>query len=122
MDKSLVWAAAVSVSFLPMLYSQLALAPLLKACSPPDLYWRRRLRLNLMEANLGMFLNLGLALAAAMLLRHDNPAAWPIICLAACVQVVYTVFIVVLTPRDWWHALPTGIAALCYAAAYVASG
>ena len=121
MDKTLVWAAAVSVTFLPMLYSGLALAPLLKALKPPDLYWRRRLRLNLMEANLGMFLNLGLALAAAMLLKYESPLAWPIVCLAGLVQLIYTIFIVVLTPRDWRHALPTGIAVLCYAAAYGAS-
>jgi hypothetical protein len=121
MEKSLVWAAAVSVAVLPVLYPVLGLPRIVEGCNPRDLYWRRRLRLNLMEAHLGMFLNLGLALAAAMLLRYDSPLAWPLIALAAAIDLIYTVWIVAMTPRDWWHALPMGIAILCYAAAYLAA-
>jgi hypothetical protein len=121
MDETLVWAAAVSVMFLPMLYPVLGLPQIVQACAVPDIYWRRRLRLNLMAANLGMFLNLGLASACAMLLKYGSPLSWPLIALAAVIDLIYTVWIVSMTPRDWWHALPTAIAVGCYAAAWLVS-
>jgi hypothetical protein len=121
MEKGLVWAAAISVAILPVLYPVLGVPQIMQGCNPRDLYWRRRLRLNLMGAHLGMFLNLALALAAAMLLKYDSPLAWPLIALAAVIDLIYTAWIVAMTPRDWWHALPTGIAMLCYVAACLAA-
>jgi hypothetical protein len=119
-EKTLAWAAAGSAALLPLLYPVLGLRMIIRGLNPPTLYWRRRLRLNLMETNLGMFLNLGLAVAVALLVEHGNPAGLPLMVLAALVDVVYTVWIVALTPSDWWHALPTGVAALLYGVAWLA--
>jgi len=109
-----LWAAAVSVAFLPLLYPVLGLRRIVPGCDPPPGYWRRRLTLNLLETNLGMLLNLGLAVAAAVLAEAASPLAWPMVAAAAGVDLLYTVGIVAFTPRDWWHALPTGLALIGY--------
>ena len=119
MESPLAWAAAIAVAILPVLYPILGLKAIMRGLNPPTPYWRRRLLLNLMETNLGMYLNLGLALAAAVLMSRGDPLAWPLVAAAAGVDLVYTVWIVVLTPRDWWHALPTGMAAVEYGAAWL---
>lgn len=112
-----LWAAAASVAFHPLLYPVLGLARIVPGCDPPPGYWRRRLVLNLLETNLGMVLNLGLAVAVALAAEVASPLAWPLAAVAVGVDLVYTVAIVALTPRDWWHALPTGLALVGYAVA-----
>ena len=119
MVRFMVLSAAVSVAFLPLLYPVLGLVRIVRGCNPPRGYWRRRLILNLLETNLGMWLNLGLAVAVGVLMERSHEAAWPLLGAAALVDLVYTVWIAALTPRDWWHALPTGIALGWYAAAFV---
>ena len=119
MVRFMVWSAAVSVAFLPLLYPVLGLVRIVRGCNPPRGYWRRRLILNLLETNLGMWLNLGLAVAVGGLMECGHELAWPLLGVAALVDLVYTVWIVALTPRDWWHALPTGIALIWYAAAFL---
>jgi len=108
------WAAAVSVAFHPLLYPVLGLRRIVPGCDPAPGYWRRRLTLNLLETNLGMVLNLGLAVAVAVLGESGSALAWPLAAVAAGVDLLYTVAIVALTPRDWWHALPTGLALVAY--------
>jgi len=115
-----LWAAAVSVAFLPLLYPVLGLRRIVLGCDPPVGYWRRRLTLNLLETNLGMVLNLGLAVTVAVLAEAASPMAWPMAAVAAGVDLLYTVGIVAFTPRDWWHALPTGLALVAYAVAVAA--
>ncbi len=115
----MVWSSAVSVAFLPLLYPVVGLVRIVGGCDPPRGYWRRRLILNLLETNLGMWLNLGLAVAVGVVMERGHEVAWPLLGAAALVDLVYTVWIVALTPRDWWHALPTGIALVCYAAAFI---
>jgi len=109
-----LWAAAVSVAFHPLLYPVLGLRRIVPGCDPPPGYWRRRLVLNLAETNLGMVLNLGLAVGVALSAEVGSPLAWPLLGVAAAVDLIYTVMIVALTPRDWWHALPTGLALADY--------
>jgi len=115
----MVWSAAVSVAFLPLLYPVLGLVRIVRGCNPPRGYWHRRLILNLLETNLGMWLNLALAVAVGVLMERGHGLAWPLLGAAALVDLLYTVWIVALTPRDWWHALPAGIALVCYAAAVI---
>ena len=117
MSTFFLWAAAVSVAFHPLLYPVLGLARIVPGCNPPPGYWRRRLILNLLETNLGMVLNLGLAVTVALVAEYGSPLTWPLLAVAAGVDLVYTVAIVALTPRDWWHALPTGLALAAYAVA-----
>ena len=117
MSTFFLWAAAVSVAFHPLLYPLLGLRRIVPGCDPPPGYWRRRLILNLLETNLGMVLNLGLAVAVAMLAEFASPLTWPMAAVAAGVDLLYPVGIVALTPRDWWHARPTGLALADYAVA-----
>jgi len=112
------WAAAASVAFHPLLYPVLGLKRIVPGCGPPPGYWHRRLVLNLLETNLGMVLNLGLAVGVALSAESASPLAWPLAAVAAGVDLVYTVAIVALTPRDWWHGLPTGLALVAYAIAF----
>jgi len=119
-EVTLAWAAAVSVAFLPVLYPVLGLPFIVCGCDPPTSYWRRRLILNLLETNLGMFLALGLAVAVAMLVEGGHTLGWPLMLVAAAVDALYAVFIILWTPRDWWHALPVLAALACYAAAWFA--
>ncbi len=114
MSTFFLWAAAVSVAFHPLLYPVLGLGRIVPGCDPPPGYWRRRLILNLLETNLGMVLNLGLAVAVALSAEYGSSLAWPLLGIAAGVDLIYTVAIVALTPRDWWHALPTGLALADY--------
>jgi len=118
-DRQFVWAAAVSVAFLPILYPVLGLRRIVRGVRPPAGYWRRRPILNLLETNLGMWLNVALAVAAAVLLDGGSPAAWPMILAAAAVDFLYTLWILAFTPSDWWHGLATGIAVFFYAFASV---
>ena len=116
---TLAWAAVVSVALLPVLYPALGLASIVRGCDPRRGYWRARLILNLVENNLGMFLNMGLAVAVAILLQEGQPLAWRLMLIAALVDGAYSLLIVALTRRDWWHALPTLGALGCYAAARI---
>ena len=115
MDRWLCWGAVVSTAILPLLYVPLGLVRIVRGCRPARGYWRRRLILNLAENNLGMALNVGLAAAAALAVDADSGAAAGLLPVALAVNVLYTGLIVGFTPRDWWHALPTGIAAAEYA-------
>ena len=119
MDRSLAWAAVVSVAFLPVLYPVLGLPVIVRGCEVRQGYWRRRLTLNLLETNLGMVLNVGLAVAVAALLEAGQGVAWPLMAVATTVDVVYAALIVAWTPRDWWHALPVLVGAGCYAGAWL---
>jgi len=121
MEAKLAWAAAVSVGLLPLLYPAMGLAAIVRGCDPRRGYWSRRLVLNLLETNLGMILNLGVAVGVAILVGQGSPLGWRLMLVAALVDAVYAFLIMVLTPRDWWHALPTLIALGCYVAARVAA-
>ena len=114
MSPFFLWAAAASVAFHPLLYPLLGLRRIVAGCRPPAGYWHHRLVLNLLETNLGMVLNLGLAVAVAVAAERGSPLAGPMMAVAAVVDFLYTVGIVALTPRDWWHALPTALALACY--------
>jgi len=120
LETTLAWAAVVSVAFLPVLYPVLGLPFIVRGCDAPTGYWRRRLILNLLETNLGMFLALGLAVAVAMLVEKGQMLGWPLMLVAAAVDALYAALIILWTPRDWWHALPVLVAVGCYAVAWFA--
>ncbi len=110
----LCWMAAVSVGILAVLYFPLGFRQIVPGCSPPPGYWCRRLMLNLLENNLGMVLNVALAVAAAAAMTQGVAWRWWLVAGAASVDAVYCLLIVGFTPRDAWHALPTGIALVEY--------
>lgn len=119
MEVKLAWAAAASVALVPILYPALGLVAIVRGCDPRRGYWRSRLVLNLLENNLGMVLNLGLAVGVALLLSEGSPLGWRLMVVAGIVDAVYALLIVVLTPRDWWHAVPMLVACGCYVGARI---
>jgi hypothetical protein len=56
-----------------------------------------------------------------VLIDAQSPAAWTVVGAAAAVDALYTVGIVLLTPRDGSHALATAIALALYAVAWIVS-
>ncbi len=119
MEVSLCWAALGCFALLPLMYPVLGTPQIVRGLGPPPGYWRRRLLLNLLENNLGMVLAAGLAAAVAVLTGRGDPAGWHLRPVAAIVCASYGGGVLVLTPRDWWHAIPALGALGCYAAAWL---
>ena len=86
-----------------VLYSIGALGPLRKALTPDNNYWARRLLLNLLLANAGLYLTAMFTLVGAYL---ASPAVMGVGVLA-CAYSAATV--PVLTPGDWPHAIPRAV-------------
>jgi hypothetical protein len=93
-------------------YSVGALEPLQRAFRSPDPYLKKRLTLNLLLANQGLYFAGFAALIGAAYINTQPQAAKAIelMCLLTCVYTLITV--PVLTPRDWPHVLPRGLAAV----------
>ncbi len=117
MGASLAWAAAGCFALLPLFYPVFGPRQIVRGCDPPQGYWRRRLLLNLLENNLGMVLVAGLSVAVAVLMGGGDPLAWSLMAVAAGAFALYAAGVLLLTPRDWWHALPALGALACYAGA-----
>lgn len=93
-------------------YSFGALGPIRAALSPSDAYWSRRLLLNLLLANAGLYLTGFFALAGAYL-SGAQPAAARVIMTLSLLSCLYSVLSVpMLTPSDWPHAAPRAVAGL----------
>ena len=107
-----LFIAAASLMLIDALgYSFGALRPLHRALAPTDLYLNRRLLLNLMLANAGLYFTSIFAFAGAYL-DAMAPGASRIVMtvsLAACLYSVVT--IPLITPKDWKHAILRGAAA-----------
>ena len=86
-----------------VLYSLGALRPLRRALAPDSQYWARRLVLNLLLANAGLYLTAIFTLVGAYL---ASPAVMGVGVLA-CAYTAATVL--VLTPGDWPHAIPRAL-------------
>src|SRR4029079_11737664 len=76
-----------------------AIGPIRRGLAPADPYWRKRLTLNLMLANQGLYLGAALALVGAVLDREQPGAARALfwLTLATCVYTLVTVPL--FTPR-----------------------
>jgi hypothetical protein len=87
-------------------YSFGALSRLLKSLTPSDGYWARRLLLNLLLANAGLYFTALFALAGAYV-------AAPLVLGVALLACAYSaVTVPTLTPEDWFHAAPRALAAV----------
>lgn len=93
-------------------YSAGALGSIEKALTPSDPHWKRRLKLNLMLANQGLyFAGLASLLGAYFVNTEPNASkAIEIFCLLTCIYTVITVPL--LTPNDWPHILPRALGAV----------
>lgn len=92
-------------------YSLGALIPIQKGLQPTDVYWQRRLRLNLLLANQGLYFAGITALLGAYFVNTQPAAsrAIEILCFLTCLYTMITVPL--FTPRDWPHIFPRVLAA-----------
>ena len=93
-------------------YTVGAIGPIRRALSPTEPYWQKRLLLNLMLANQGLYLGAAMALVGAVIEAKQRGAAVALfgLTLATCVYTLVTVPL--FTPRDSAHVIPRGLAAV----------
>jgi len=98
-------------------YSLGALGPIQRALKPPDQYWRRRLLLNVLLANQGLYFAGVTAVVGAIYVDTQPRAAQAIeiLCLVTCAYTLVTVPLI--TPKDWSHVVPRGLAGVLIVAA-----
>jgi hypothetical protein len=113
-----LFAAAAALMIVDAVgYSLGALGPLQRVLGPTDPYVKKRLTLNLLLANQGLYFA-GFAAWVGVVYSNTQPQAAQaieLLCLLTCVYTLITV--PVLTPRDWQHVLPRGLAAILISAA-----
>ena len=112
MAQALFAAAAVLMIVDAIGYSSGALGPLQRIFGPTDPYVKKRLTLNLLLANQGLYFAGFTAVVGAVYINKQPQAANAIelLCLLTCIYTLITVPL--LTPRDWPHVLPRGLAAV----------
>jgi len=94
-----------------LIYSLGAIRPIRAGVKAPDAYWGRRLLLNLLLANAGLYFTALFTLIGAFLAR-DTPRAAQLVLLLGFVVCLYSVVsVALLTPKDWPHSLPRVVAA-----------
>jgi hypothetical protein len=111
--RSWIWyAVAVFLSLDAIGYTIGAIGPIRRGLAPTDPYWRKRLTLNLMLANHGLYLGAAIAAIGAVF-ATDQPAAARALfglTLASCIYTLVTVPL--FTPRDTAHVIPKALAAV----------
>jgi len=109
----LLFISAASLMFVDSVgYSLGALRPLHQAFAPRDAYLNRRLLLNLMLANAGLYFTSLFTFAGPYIYGLSRPAAWIVVALSAIACFYSVATILFLTPKDWKHAILRGLAGL----------
>lgn len=100
-------------------YTFAAIGPIRRALNPTEPYWQKRLLLNLMLANQGLYLGAAIPLVGAVLESQQRGSAFAFfgLTLATCVYTLVTVPL--LTPRDSAHVIPRALAALLIVIGFV---
>ncbi len=94
------------------LYSLGALGGIRAALNPPDPYWNRRLLLNLLLANMGLYFTALFTGIGAVLAGSTPNAARLVLGLGMIVCFYSAVSVPLLTPKDWPHTLPRVLAGM----------
>ena len=96
-----------------------AIRPIRRALNPTEPYWQKRLLLNLMLANQGLYLGAALPLVGAIIETQQRGAASALfgLTLATCIYTLVTVPL--FTPRDSGHAIPRALAAVLIVIGFV---
>jgi hypothetical protein len=97
-------------------YSVGAIRPIRVAVKVPDVYWDRRLLLNLLLANMELYFTSLFAFIGAFLAQIDFGAAQLVLFLSIIVCLYSGISVLLLTPKDWSHALPRVLAAVLFLA------
>ena len=111
--KEWVWFAVAALLLVDAIgYTVGAIAPIRQALSPVEPYWQKRLLLNLMLANEGMYFAAAVAVVGAVMKAHQQRGASAplVLTLVTCVYTLVTVPL--LTPRDSAHVIPRALAAV----------
>ena len=95
-----------------VVYSLGAIRPLRAGVKAPDAYWDRRLLLNLLLANMGLYFTALFTFIGAFLARNMPQAAQLVLLLSLVVCLYSGVSVTLLTPKDWLHTLPRVLAAV----------
>ena len=93
-------------------YSLGAIRPIRAGVKAPNAYWDRRLLLNLLLANMGLYFTALFTFIGALLARTMPQAAQWILLLSIVVCLYSGVSVLLLTPKDWLHTLPRVLAAV----------
>lgn len=93
-------------------YTAGAIGPIRRALDPAEPYWQKRLLLNLMLANQGLYLGAAMPLVGAVIETRQRGAAIALfaLTLATCAYTLVTVPL--FTPRDSAHAIPRALASV----------
>ena len=108
-----IWFAVAALMLVDAIgYTFGAIGPIRQGLNPSEPYWQKRLLLNLMLANQGMYLAAAVAVLGAIMKANRQPggAALLWLTLATCIYTLVTVPL--LTPRDLGHVIPRALAAL----------
>ena len=119
---SWIWYAAAALMLVDAVaYTFGAIGPIRRALDPADAYWRRRLLLNLILANQGLYLGAAVAFVGAVIEAHQRGAGLALfgLTLATCAYTLVTVPL--FTPRDSAHAIPRALAAVLIVVGLVAT-
>ncbi len=113
MTQHWIWFAVAGLMLVDAVgYSFGAVGPIRRALSPAEPYWQKRLLLNLMLANQGLYLGAAMPLVGAVLEAHQHRAGWPLFALTLATCGYTLVSVPILTPRDSAHLIPRAIAAV----------
>ena len=93
-------------------YSLGAIRPIRAGVKPPNAYWDRRLLLNLLLANMGLYFTALFTFIGAFLAGNMPQAAQLVLLLSLVVCLYSGVSVAMLTPKDWLHTLPRVLAAI----------
>lgn len=110
--KNWIWYTVAGLMFVDALgYTFVAIGPIRQALSPAEPYWQKRLLLNLMLANQGMYFAAIIALLGAVMKTHQQHGAFALLALtlATCIYTLITVPLI--TPSDSAHVIPRALAA-----------
>jgi len=111
----LFYAGAALMLFDAVSYSLGAIRAIRAGVKAPNAYWDRRLLLNLLLANMGLYFT-GLFTLIGAFLAGSMPGAAQLVLLLSIVVCLYSVVsVLLLTPKDWLHPLPRALAAVLIA-------
>ena len=100
-------------------YSLGALQPLHRALTPRDPYLNRRLLLNLMLANAGLYFTSIFTFVGAYVRVVSLPSASIIMAVSMLVCFYSVVTVPFLTPKDWRHAIFRAVAGVLIVIGFV---
>ena len=117
-----LWYAVAALMLVDAVaYTFGAIGPIRRALNPAEPYWHKRLLLNLMLANQGLYLGAAIPLVGALIVPQEPGAAHALfgLTLATCIYTLVTVPI--FTPRDSGHVIPRALAAVLIVVGFVAA-